>query len=456
MRLPRIRKGRHTRESWQILAQVRHCSADKGHERVPMDSDHLAAMQPCGDSQEPAAALRYVARQPILDGMGRVHAYELLFRSGPETCFRGDGELATCTMIDNTVLFGLEKLTGGLPAFVNCTADVLKASEVGVLPASMTVLEILEDIEPLPDLIAACRRLKSEGYRLALDDFVWKPSMEPLIRLADFIKIDFVKSPEAARKPMLKHLEGFSGALLAEKVETREEYDQARAEGFTLFQGYYFCRPTLMTSHKVPANKMVHVQLLQMLQENPLDVPKISEIVKRDASLTFRLLRLVNSPAYAVRQEVRSIPTALVTLGDDLIRRIATVAIACELNVGQPKEILRMAFVRGRFCELTSELCSFDPMEQYLLGIFSLLPAMLHSSMQEIALSLPLRDEVREALLGKTNDIRCPLLWLESHERGDWDTCDQIAKSHGQNAEQLQKHFTEAVQWADQVLPANG
>ena len=317
---------------------------------------------------DPDSALRYVARQPILDLQSKVYGYELLFRSGPETIFRGDSEFATRTMIDNTVLFGIEKLTGSLPAFVNCTAEALIRGQVGLLPPGITVLEILETVEPVPELIQACRHLKSLGFRLALDDFVWKPSLEPLIRIADYIKFDFILSGEIERRKMLARLKGIPAVLLAEKVETQLDYQRASAEGFTLFQGYYFCRPTLLTRRKVPANQMSHIEMLRLLQETPLDLRRASEAVKRDAALTYRLLRLVNSPACAMRQEVRSISAALMALGEDVFRRIATLAITSELNSGQPAEILRMAFVRARFCELAAASCGLNTLEQYLMG----------------------------------------------------------------------------------------
>ena len=213
--------------------------------------------------------LRYVARQPILDLRGNVQAYELLFRGGPELVFRGDGEFATRTMIDNTVLFGLDKLTGSLPAFVNCTSEALIKDQVGLLPSGTTVLEILETVEPCPELIAACGRLKKLGFRLALDDFVWRPELQPLIEMADFIKIDFLISGPAERRRTIGRLKSLPVLLLAEKVETQEEYRRAQAEGFSLFQGYYFCRPTLLTERTVPANKIFHLELLRALQQDP-------------------------------------------------------------------------------------------------------------------------------------------------------------------------------------------
>jgi c-di-GMP-related signal transduction protein len=417
----------------------------------------MATLEVPGSNQDcagvdPDSALRYVARQPILDLQGKIYGYELLFRHGAETAFSGDGEFATRTMIDNTVLFGLEKLTGSLPAFVNCTAEALIREQVGLLPPSMTVLEILETVEPVPELIQACRHLKSLGFRLALDDFVWKPSLEPLIRIVDYIKFDFILSGERERGEMLARLEGVPVILLAEKVETQRDHQRASAEGFTLFQGYYFCRPTLLTRRKVPANRISHIEMLRLLQQTPLDVPKASEAVKRDAALTYRLLRLVNSPACAMRQEVRSISAALIALGEDVFRRIATLAIASELNSGQPAEILRMAFVRARFCELAAAACGLNTLEQYLMGMFSMLPAMLRAPMEEILSALPLRTEIRSALLGEPNPERTPLAWLEANEQGDWQTCDAVALEQRLDPQYLHRSYTDALVWAELSL----
>jgi c-di-GMP-related signal transduction protein len=152
-----------------------------------MAGNDLPSQNPDAVPPELAGVFRYVARQPIMDLHSKVHAYELLFRAGPEATFRGDGDFATRTMLDNSVIFGMEKLTAGLPAFVNCTMESLTERLVEVLPPSTTVLEILETLEPTPELIAACRKLKAAGYRIALDDFTWNPKFVPLVELADYI-----------------------------------------------------------------------------------------------------------------------------------------------------------------------------------------------------------------------------------------------------------------------------
>ncbi len=405
-----------------------------------------------GATAEPADGLRYVARQPILDKRSRLHGYELLFRMGPEAAFRGDGDHATRCMIDNGVMFGLEKFTGSLPAFVNCTMESLTKQLVQVLPPGTTILEVLEDLEPTPALIDACRELKSLGYRIALDDFVWKPELEPLVKLADYIKVDFMKSDAAERKALLKRLHGAPICLLAEKIETQADFKQACKEGFTLFQGYYFCRPELMKNRMVPANYLSQIQLLKMLREETLNLASLGELVKREPSLTHRLLRVVNSPIYALRQEVNSIELALVIVGEETFRRIATVAIASELNAGQTAEILRLAFVRARFCELAAGCCGLVPSEQFLLGMLSMFPAMLRVKMEELVPSLPLREEIRLALTGVPNPERSLLRWLESHEQGDWSGCDQVFKCNCFDPKKVQQYYFDAIFWAEAAI----
>ena len=420
---------------------------------TPVSSATVSAT-PVSAAPEPdlAIGMRYVARQPILDLHGKVHGYELLFRDGPRAVFSGDGDLATRTMIDNAVLFGLGRLTGNLPVFLNCTEEALTGRLVHVLPASMTVLEILETLEPAPGLISACRHLKACGFRLALDDFTWKPGIEPLVEIADYIKVDFVVSGKQERRELLQRLRGVTVALIAEKIETQAQYLQACDGGFTLMQGFHFCRPVLMRNHKVPANRLQHIEILRILQDETMDLHELAGLVKRDTCLTYRLLRLINSPVSAMRQEVQSVQAALIAVGEDAFRRLATLAITSEMNAGQPVELLRMAFVRGRFCELASVFCDLHPTEQYLLGLLSLLPAMLRVSMSNLTPLLPLRDEIRRALEGEKLPERALLWWLEAHERADWATCDLVTERQGLNAGDLLVCYEEAVQWAEAAL----
>jgi EAL and modified HD-GYP domain-containing signal transduction protein len=420
-----------------------------------MASQSTAAQCPFSLPVDQAGGFRYVARQPILDLRGRVHGYELLFRDGPQQQqFRADGNLATRTILDDTVIFGLQRLTGGLPAFVNCTCEALTEKLVDVLSPSMFVLEILENIKPTPEVIQACHRLKTAGFRIALDDFRWRRGCEPLVEIADYIKVDFTLSDKKERHGIRERINGRAVALVAEKIETLEQFREARSEGFTLIQGYYFCRPEMIENRKVPPNKLTQIEILRLLHEENLNFERLCQLVKRDASLTYRLLRLLNSPACAVRQEVRSIKAALIAIGEEGFRRIAVLAIASELSAGQPGELLRLAFVRGRFCELAAEHCGLDPREQYLLGLLSLLPAMLRVPMQQLAPALPLREEIRIALMGAAVYERMLLEWLICHEHGQWAECDKIVDEQGLDQVKLLNCYAESVIWAEAALNA--
>ncbi|MFY9854715.1 MAG: HDOD domain-containing protein, partial [Terracidiphilus sp.] len=291
-----------------------------------------------------------------------------------------------------------------------------------------------------------------EGYRIALDDFVWEAKFDPLIELADYIKVDFIQTNAATRKELFKRVCNTPIVLLAEKVETQEERKQACAEGFTLFQGYYFCRPQLVENRTIPANKISHIQILRLLQHDPLDLGQLSELMKRDTSLVFRFLRMVNSTTYSLYKEVRSIHSALRVVGDDAVRRIASLAIASDLNTKQSPEILRMALLRGRFCELAAGACALEKAEQYLLGMFSLLPAMLGVPMATLAPALTSQPQIKEALLGALTLESSLLRWVESHEQGNWAKCDAIVQSYGLNQAELINCYAEAAIWADASL----
>ncbi len=405
--------------------------------------------------QKQTGELRYVARQPILDMHGKAHGYELLFWNGREPNFGSDSNLATRTMLDNTVIFGLEELARGLPAFVNCTEESLTGEWVEVLPPHLTVLELPSDTVATAGLLAACGKLKAAGFRLALSDFTGIPASKPLTDLADYVKVDIAKVDAPERRNLLRQLDGSATCAVAQNVETQAQYGLACKEGFELFQGYYFCRPEALESHKIPGNRLVHLEILEDLQNEPIDLQRMSQLVMCDASLTYRLLRLVNSPVCAVRQEVTSIQTALMLVGEAAFRRIAMLAIASDFNTDQPAEILRMAFERGRFCELAAGLLGLVPSEQYLIGMVSLFPAMMRILMEDLIRLLPLREAARDALLGKDIVDGVLLHWIVCQEHGEWKECDAIVRSRGLTHDQIMRCHAEAIAWAEAALKSN-
>jgi EAL and modified HD-GYP domain-containing signal transduction protein len=314
-----------------------------------MATQTALAMSPESDGQNWDGEVRYVARQPILNLQARVHGYELLFRNPSQAVSRNERDMATQTMLDNAVIFGLDRFTNGLPAFVNCTVEALTGQLVNVLAPGATVLTIPSSLEPRPKLLDACLDLKKQGFRFAFDDFTAKAKLLPVVQLADYLRVDFTRCDRAERQ-YLGRTHGGSIALVARKVDTPEDYRQACAEGFSLFQGDYFCHPVLLKKRKVPTSRLFHFEIVQHLLRDPIDIPKISKLVMRDASLTFRLLRLVNSPVCAIQQEVRSVEAAILVVGEEAFRRMVSLAVLSELNADRPPEILHMALVRARPC----------------------------------------------------------------------------------------------------------
>jgi EAL and modified HD-GYP domain-containing signal transduction protein len=366
-----------------------------------------------------------------------------------------DRNQATRTMLDNTVIFGLEELSRGLSAFVKCTADALTEEWVRVLPPRMTVLEVSCGAEATPSFLGACRKLKALGFRLAVEDFAGRPESLPLVELADYVKVDFQKVASVERQNLLLGLEKYPVIPVAGNVETQTEYGQSCREGFELFQGYYFCRPEALEGRKITGNHLVHLEIMEVLQNEPVDLQRLNELVMCDASLTYRLLRLVNSPVCAMRQEVTSIQSALMLVGDATFRRIAMLAIASDFNTGQPAEVLRMAFERARFCELAAGLCGLVSCEQYLVGMISLFPAMLRILMEDLVKMLPLRTTARDALLGRDTPEGILLHWIVCQEHGNWTMCDDIVRASGMDHEQVMHCHAEAVAWAEAALQSN-
>jgi EAL and modified HD-GYP domain-containing signal transduction protein len=392
-----------------------------------------------------------VARQAILDARGRVHGYDLLFRQEVEAILPDDQEEATRAMLDQTVLYGMERLTGGLPAFVACTEQTLTHHLVEVMLPSMTVLDLQLTVPPTPELISVVRLLKAAGFRLALSGFWWETGSKELIALADFLKVDFALLAAMEADFLRERLNQATATLVAVNVETQEDFRRALFQGFTLFQGYYFCHPELLKNRTIPANRLTQIRLLEALQSTTIDIRELSAMVKCDASIGFRLLRLVNSPLFATRQEVRSIESALMLIGQDTFQRIVVLALASEFNTGGSPIVLLLTLVRARFCEQAARLNQLQPAEQYMLGMLSLLPVMLRVTMSDLTAELPVRVAIREALLGSENDERVLLSWLESYERGNWEECDTKAEANHLNGQDLSDVYTNAVYWAETV-----
>jgi EAL and modified HD-GYP domain-containing signal transduction protein len=408
-----------------------------------------------GDAEDrgrPPQPSRFLARQPILNARSEVVGYELLFRAGWENCFQGESDAATRQTLDQVLYMGIESLTHNQLAFVNCTREALVGRLVTVLPCRTTVLEILETVEPDAEVMEACRELRKMGYQIALDDFVPRPEMHPLIEVASYIKVDFRLSDARERREIYRMTRDSYAALLAEKVEDQEEFNVARGEGCEYFQGYFFCRPKVFVNRVIPPNRANYLRLMIELTRKSLDLREVVRIVSMEASLCYRLLRLANSPLWGRRNDVTSVQDAFMLVGEDRFRALASLAASCVMSENQPSALTSLSVERARFCELLAPLIGENPTEQFMLGLLSLLDAMLQTPMELIVRSLPLREEAKAALLGTPNPAAVPLCLIRSFESGAWGSCASAADAVGVSEETLARLYFESVQWARDTL----
>jgi EAL and modified HD-GYP domain-containing signal transduction protein len=375
----------------------------------------------------------YVARQPILDRHQNVCAYELLFRSDPRNAYEAaDQDIATLDVITNSFLIiGLDELTSGRPAFINFTRHWLVQDLTEFLPPGQVTVEILEDVEPDQEVLAACRRLSAAGYVLALDDFVLSASGTPLLDVADIVKVDFLGTTVEERTSIARDLRRRGISLLAEKVESREEFEQGVSADYSYFQGYFFAKPVIRSGRRIPESKLTLLRLLQEIHQPDLAYDRIEAIVKEDLSLTYKLLRLVNSSRFGLRGNIRSIQQALVLLGAREIRQWCSLLGLRAIGSQKPEELLRIAITRGRMAERLAPLVGFEAQASQLLlmGMFSVLDAILDAPMPEILERLPLDEMVKLALLGHPSRFKTILELTVAYERGDWATFSAHAES---------------------------
>ena len=395
--------------------------------------------------------MKFLARQPILNRQRDVFAYELLFRSGIQNSCEGINlELASTSVLDTSFMIGLDKLGEGRRMFINCPREFLLRDYISLFPRDLVVVEILETIEPDEEVVAVCRRLKQQGYLLALDDFVDTPAWAPLVALADFIKVDFRITPREEQRALAARYQARDIRLLAEKVETPEEFSEGMAMGYSLFQGYFFCRPEMMRHGEIPASKLAYLELLRAATASEFDMPALASKIKHETSLTYKLLRYLNSAAFGLRAEIRSIPHALSLLGERELRKWIAVVSVGVMADGKPDELMTVPLVRGRFCELLAPLAGMagHANDLFLLGLLSVMDAILDQPLAVILAELPVRREIKEALLARSGLYRDMLDMATAHEGADWEAISALAPRLGIKEDQIPGIYVSAVDWA--------
>jgi EAL and modified HD-GYP domain-containing signal transduction protein len=376
---------------------------------------------------------KFIARQPILDTRLQVFAYELLFRGGPQNSFQPFANAASSVIADSITLFDLDMLTGHARAFVNVDEMALRLGAPRLLPADRIVVEILETVRPTEEILGACRELRSAGYQLALDDFVDSEEIAPLVEFASFLKIDFQMFDARTRRALARKYTNNNIGLLAEKVETESEFREARELGFSYFQGYFFCKPSMVETREIPGNRTIQLQLLAAVAAPELRFDIIEKLLKQEPSLLYRLLRYLNSPILGLRSEVRSVRHAMVVLGENEFRRWGSIFAIISMSAGKSPELIRTALTRAFFCEEFSAAAGLREKDSslFLMGLLSITDALLDKPMREVLKSLPVIQEVKIALCGETNRVRDVYELVLALERAEWIRLSDIAARIG-------------------------
>jgi len=400
-----------------------------------------------------------LARQPILDAERKVYGYELLHRSSRLDGFdNSDGDRASLEVLSNTLLsFGIRKVLGKHRGFINFTRELLVNDTALLLDPDVFVIEILETVQPDVEVIAACRRLRKKNYLLALDDFLGREAFHPLAAAADFLKVDFRLTSHHERLKIVRRYNRPTLRLLAEKVETEQEFSLACQEGFTLFQGFFFLRPEILSQREVPAFKGNLLRILAEIHAEEFDFGRLEDLIKREPSLVLRLLRYVNSAAFGWSSKIGSIRQAMALLGEDEMRRWLTLATLPALASDRPEELVRTAMLRARACELLAIEAGLAgrSLDLFLTGMFSLLETIIGRPLKDLLDELFLPGDVRQALLepppagGRIGSV---FRLVENYEKGEWERVTDLAKELGLTAENIAQRYLEATSWAEEIF----
>ena len=395
----------------------------------------------------------FIGRQAILDQQQKVYAYEILFRSGLKNAFDPtlDGNVATQSVMVGAMLeFGLKKLVSDKKAFINFTEQNLLNRAPKLLPPENVVVEILENVQPTPKIVEAVRELKAEGYKIALDDFVLLPGYEPLIEMADIIKVDFRITTDPEERQKLREILPSHVRLLAEKIETEEEFHQAMAFGYVLFQGYFFCKPAILHQKKLTSNALSRMRLLKEINRQNVDFASMTNIISSDTNLVHKLLTYINSAGIGLVNHVSNLKQATVLLGASGVKRWVTLISLQTFSEDKPPELFTLSLLRAKFCELIAGELKRPGLTQdagFLIGMFSLLDVLLMLPMEEVLKEVALADDLNAALLGEDNDLRRILDLVIAYEKGDWDKVIACCEREHIPVDHLKPKYDAVLEW---------
>lgn len=397
----------------------------------------------------------YLGRQPILNRDKKTVAYELLYRSGPENAFPAiDSTAATTKLLHHLfTTLGLKEISHNKKVFINFNKELL-TSELPELGYKNVVIEVLEDVVVDPVLIEACKNLNRKGFTLALDDFVMSEEISPLLSLASIIKFDWMATPREQITDICSRLKRYNHVLLAEKIETEDDFNQALDMGFQLFQGYFFSKPKIIQGKALSSAGLSRMQMLQVINNPESEFDEISDIISKDVALVYKLMKIINSAVYNMSKPVSSVQNAVVLLGLAEIRKWFSVLLLSEMSEDSPKELMNLALSRAMFAEKLAMNNGREDLknEAFLTGLFSLLDAMLKRPISELVANLPVSESILEALLKQQGDIYPYLALSKAYEKHEVKKIEKILNETGMDSSLVSLCFLDSITETGQLM----
>lgn len=395
----------------------------------------------------------FVARQPIFDRNHEVYAYELLYRDSEQNYFSGNvaSDVATSILLMNSFMnFGINNLVGDHKAFLNFEKALVMNDIPQLLSSHNVVIELLEDVVPDTPFMRKIQELKEKGYTIAIDDFVEGYAFENLVEQCEIIKVEFLGQSRASIEKICRYWKPKGKILLAEKVETREDYEWAKSIGFDLFQGYFFSKPSMVHTSGIQDSSANYMRLMAALHKEEPDYREIAAIIEIDAGLAYKLLKLVNSN-FINPDTVSTIQHAIAMLGVRALRKWVSLAMMQVMSAKDTKQLILTSMVRSHMLEAIAESCQLKAHveELTLLGILSILDVILKRPMVELVEELPVTPTIKNTLIGKESIYSCIYGLCLCYEQGDFGKLPGLCDSIGYNLALLPKHYVAAVKWAD-------
>lgn len=389
-----------------------------------------------------------LARQAIYDAELAVCGYELLYRSDPSAKYLiGDTAMSAHALTLAFTDIGLETIVGDQPVWVNVGESFMTRDLAALLPPERTVIELLETGKARRPVIEALTQLRSEGYRIALDDFSFEAGLEPLVELAHVVKVDVLAHDDVELEEQVRLLKQFDVTLLAEKVETYEMLERCRALGFVLFQGYFLSTPRTVSNAHVATEAAMRVQLAAQLNDPEASFSDLSELIASDVTLSYRLLRYINSASVGLRVPVVSLRDALVLLGLRRVRSWVTLLLLSDAGSGRP-DLVSTALLRAHMCRSLAKATGQDTERAFLVGLLSVADALADRPLADVIEELPIGPDIVDALLTGAGPLGDLLGRVIAHERGDF----AAASANPLDVSTMTTAYVEAVDWSRQLV----